>query len=94
MIGNDIRILLFICVIRYAEINPKDTINNGINFIHVGSINIDDPTKGIHDIVAPATIDKDDKAIIGLIMFICSLVLIRVGPKNEPHIVVIENRVE
>jgi hypothetical protein len=58
-----------------------DTMIIGLNFKDKGRINIEVLIGGIHDIALPATIDREDRAIIGLIMNILSSILISNGPE-------------
>jgi hypothetical protein len=58
-----------------------DTMIIGLNFKDKGRINIEVLIGGIHDIALPATIDSEDRAIIGLIMNILSSILISNGPE-------------
>ena len=72
---------LFIEDIAHAATNPIVTIITGLIFNINGRINIVELIGGIHDIAPPAIIDKVDSATIGLIIFICSFILISKGPE-------------
>ena len=65
---------------NHAKINPIDTIIRGATFSEIGKINIDVLIGGVHDIALPATMDKDDRATIGLIILMLSSILTKDGP--------------
>lgn len=73
---------------------PLEIISSGISFNHRGTKNMDDDIGDSQDIVLPAMIDIDDKAIIGLIIFNSSFTDRRAGPELGLHMVDIVNRTE
>lgn len=84
----------FVEVIIHAAHRPRRTIIIGLSFKARGRINMDVLIGGIHDIALPATMDREDKAIIGLIILIGSSMLIKCGPEFDDHITDILNRTE
>lgn len=80
---------------KYQAIsNPNVTIHKGISFINRGRINIDWLTGGSHIIIPPVEIDREAKSSIGVIIFMCSSVLINDALELDLHIVTNLNRIE
>lgn len=68
-------------VIHHALHSPKITMIIGLNFKDIGRINIEVLIGGTQDIALPATIDRDDRAIMGLMIFMCSSIFLKIGPE-------------
>ncbi len=63
-----------------ANSSPIETISNGAIFKEKGKMNIDVLIGGIHDMALPATIDRDERASIGLIIIMFSSMFTMRGP--------------
>lgn len=80
---------------KYQAINmPKPTIHSGDSFINKGRINIDWLTGESHITLPPAQIDRMAKNSIGLIIFLCSTMLISGALDLDLHMVTNLNRIE
>jgi hypothetical protein len=80
---------------KYQAVNkPLNTINKGISFIRIGRMNIDWLTGGSQEIILPVQMDNIAKSSMGVIIFMCSSVLISGALELELHIVTNLNRIE
>jgi len=77
-----------------AKISPMATMIKGVIFKDRGRINIDVLIGGIQDMALPATIERDERATIGLIIFIFSSMFTIRGPPYALHMTTRLNRNE
>lgn len=71
--------------ISHAIMNPVVTIMIGITLINEGRINVLVDSRVIHLIALPAVIDIAASSIVGVIIFVSSLIDIKVLHRFGPH---------
>jgi len=90
-----IEVLGKVFAVMYHDIsNPKKIMEIGLNFIYWGKINRVWLTGGSHLIILPVQMDINARRIIGLIIALCSVILINAALDWVLHIVTMLNRIE
>jgi len=81
-------------LINQAIANPREIINSGATFIMAGKMNLFIVKKVNHLTALPAMIDIVPSSIVGIIIFMSSLIDRKALVKLGPHIIINLNRAE